>query len=216
MNRLNEELKRIFELSNYNPASFQTKTPKKVKVNGTIVESKKGANGKFYAIVCECSNFFIKECKDDNKINLSEGYDYIGGLANKLDYCYTTLDEAKENLYLKLQSINESVEKNKRVVFNPKNYSSVFNTKQSLDMREMLNLYEEKNREFTDNQEFGEHPKFQEPVIDVKKDKTKPYATKIGSNFPFDEILNNDDLLNSLAETICRNINKLKKKSVRD
>lgn len=212
MNRLNEELRRIRELSNYNPSSTHTKNKKEVRTNGTIIETKQGANNKIYAIVCECSNFFIKECKDVKKQNLTEGYDYIGGLKNKLDYCYSTLDEAKENLYFKLHSINESVNKENRVTLNPKKYTSAFNTKESLDMRKMLNLYEEKQNNFSKKQEFGDHPRFQKPTMDVKGPKAKPYARKVGSSLPFDLEMDEDDLINYMAESIVRHLSTLEKK----
>jgi len=53
--------------------------------NSTLHLVKEGADNKMYAIVQEQSNYFIKECTTVKENLLSEDFNYIGGLENKMN-----------------------------------------------------------------------------------------------------------------------------------
>ena len=78
----------------------------KSETKGGIQVIKNGADGKKYAIVKENQEFYIKFSNNKDAI-LAEEYQYIGGLGNK-GYKYQSLNKAKENLALKLKSLNEA------------------------------------------------------------------------------------------------------------
>lgn len=75
--------------------------------NHTLEFTKKGADGKYYGIVKEYNQYYIKQTVD-GKQNLAESYDYIGGYMNKKNYQYDSYANALKNLELKLSSINEA------------------------------------------------------------------------------------------------------------
>jgi len=75
----------------------------------TLEYKKKGADGRFYGIVRECSHYYIKTAQEGRE-NIAENYDYIGGFNNKKHYEYDSYNNALKNLELKLASINEACE----------------------------------------------------------------------------------------------------------
>ena len=78
--------------------------------NQTLLEYKEASNGRIYGIVKESDKYFIKSSTstENGKIDESD-FTYMGGLANKLEYRYSTLTEAQRNLNYFLISINESL-----------------------------------------------------------------------------------------------------------
>jgi len=77
--------------------------------NHTLEYTKKGADGKYYGIVKEFNQYYIKQTSE-GKQNLAESYDYIGGYMNKKAYQYDSYNNALKNLELKLSSLNEAYE----------------------------------------------------------------------------------------------------------
>lgn len=75
----------------------------------TLEYKKKGADGRYYGIVRECSRYYIKTANAGRE-NIAENYDYIGGFCNKKDYEYDSYSNALKNLELKLASVNEACE----------------------------------------------------------------------------------------------------------
>ena len=70
--------------------------------------SKKGADGKIYAIIREGSKYYIKESEKPNPI--CEDFDYLGGFRERKKHEYDSYANALKNFDLKMFSIKEAVE----------------------------------------------------------------------------------------------------------
>ena len=97
-----EQKKRIETLMGLNNVKQHLNEHKEVEF------SKKGANGKIYAIVREQHKFYIMEGSPKKDL-MVEDLKYISGVGNKHKDNYPNYERALVNLQLKLQNINESV-----------------------------------------------------------------------------------------------------------
>jgi hypothetical protein len=88
--------------------SLMNLTPIKESVDRSVIElTKKGPDGKIYAIVRENHNFFIKTSIDKENL-IKEDFAYMGGLKNKMNESYPTYAKAIKRLSLKFISLNEA------------------------------------------------------------------------------------------------------------
>jgi hypothetical protein len=74
----------------------------------------KAADGKYYGIIRENSKYFVKVATP-GKETVAESYQYIGGIQNKKNYEYNSYANALKQFELKLGSINEAYDENRRV-----------------------------------------------------------------------------------------------------
>jgi hypothetical protein len=74
----------------------------------------KAADGKYYGIIRENSKYFVKVATPGKEM-IAEAYQYIGGVQNKKDYEYNSYANALKQFELKLGSINEAYDENRRV-----------------------------------------------------------------------------------------------------
>jgi hypothetical protein len=75
----------------------------------TLVSYKKGTDGRYYGVVKENKNYYIKSAiKEGNRDLKASDFTYINGLQNVTNFQYNSLAEAEKNLNLKLKTINES------------------------------------------------------------------------------------------------------------
>lgn len=79
-----------------------------------IEYSAEAADGKQYGIIREGSKYYIKVCKDLEKKNLAEGYDYIHGITSKKENEYKSYNEASKHFELKMMSLNEAYNGSKK------------------------------------------------------------------------------------------------------
>ena len=87
------------------------------KAEKPIVEFKrKAANGKTYGIIRESTKYYIMEAPQKDTEILAEDFDYIGGYNNRKENEYTSYSKASNALDLKIMSINETVNKENRVM----------------------------------------------------------------------------------------------------
>lgn len=97
----NETLSRMKALMGYG-LNESKKTP-----YSSVENQKLGADGKYYAIIREGANYFIKVAP--NKANLvKEDYNYIGGFRNRKDYQYDSFANAQKQFDLKMMSLKEA------------------------------------------------------------------------------------------------------------
>jgi len=75
---------------------------------GVLEITKKGPDGKVYAIVRENKYYYIKTA-DMKEGLVKEDFKYMGGLANKKDFAYPSYAKALKHLNLKFHSLNESL-----------------------------------------------------------------------------------------------------------
>jgi len=75
---------------------------------GVLEITKKGPDGKVYAIIRENKDYYIKTA-DMKEGLVKEDFEYMGGLANKKDFAYPSYAKAIKHLNLKFHSINESL-----------------------------------------------------------------------------------------------------------
>jgi hypothetical protein len=92
---------RMKALMNLNPINEDTK-------RSVIELTKKGPNGKAYAIVRESHEYYIKVA-DKTENLVFEDFDYIGGLKNKKDEVYPSYSEATKHLNLKFKSLGSAL-----------------------------------------------------------------------------------------------------------
>jgi len=72
------------------------------------------ADGKYYGIIRENSKYFVKVATP-GKETIAEAYQYIGGVMNKTNYEYNSYTNALKQFELKLGSINEAYDENRKV-----------------------------------------------------------------------------------------------------
>lgn len=98
----NGTLARMKALMGYGLQTESKKTP-----FSSIENQKLAADGKYYAIIREGANYFIKVAP--NKANLvKEDYNYIGGFRNRKDYQYDSFANAQKQFDLKMMSLKEA------------------------------------------------------------------------------------------------------------
>ena len=99
---MNETLSRMKALMGYGLQTESKKTP-----FSSIENQKLAADGKYYAIIREGANYFIKVAP--NKANLvKEDFNYIGGFRNRKDYQYDSFANAQKQFDLKMMSLKEA------------------------------------------------------------------------------------------------------------
>ena len=102
----NETLSRMKALMGYGLQTESKKTP-----YSSVENQKLGADGKYYAIIREGVNYFIKVAP--NKANLvKEDFNYIGGFRNRKDYQYDSFANAQKQFDLKMMSLREAANRN--------------------------------------------------------------------------------------------------------
>ena len=105
-NSNNSQIERMKALMTYGLVNESAKN--KRGVSGNIEYTAKGADGKSYAIVRECTKYFIKSAPAGANSMLAENYDYLGGYMNKKSHEYDSYNQAMKNFEMKLRSINEA------------------------------------------------------------------------------------------------------------
>ena len=111
MSNFNDQLSRMKALMTYGAVNEDVKP-----ISSYNIEYKaKAADGKYYGIIRENSKFFVKVATP-GKETIAEEYQYIGGIANKANYEYNSYAKALKQFELKLGSINEAYDENRRVV----------------------------------------------------------------------------------------------------
>lgn len=99
---VNETLNRMKALMGYGLQTESKKTP-----FSSIENQRLAADGKYYAIIREGANYFIKVAP--NKANLvKEDFNYIGGFRNRKDYQYDSFANAQKQFDLKMMSLKEA------------------------------------------------------------------------------------------------------------
>ena len=211
-----EQKKRIETLMGLNNVKQHLNEHKEVEF------SKKGANGKIYAIVREQHKFYIMEGSPKKDL-MVEDLKYISGVANKHKDNYPNYERALVNLQLKLQNINESV-------------NGVKNNKPIDCFKSEFHLLEEqlkrnKNNANKDNSNWGDILK----AMKVNFDKKNSTVTLMNeavedkeenieiNNDEGDNEINNDDVVNDenvhyldykslfeLGDKCCKNNNQIK------
>lgn len=97
----NEAINRMKSLMGISPLKEST-------IDRSFVElTKKGPDGKIYAIIRENHEYYIKTTDKTSNV-IAEDFQYIGGLANKKDKAYPTYAKALKQLNLSFISIAEA------------------------------------------------------------------------------------------------------------
>ena len=110
-NNANDQLARMKALIKYGTVNEDAKP-----ISTYSLEHKAlAADGKYYGIVRENSKYFVKVAAP-GKETIAEAYQYIGGITNKSNYEYNSYTNALKQFELKLGSINEAYDENRRVV----------------------------------------------------------------------------------------------------
>jgi len=110
MSNFNDQLSRMKALMTYGTVNEDTK-----HISSYNIEYKaKAADGKYYGIIRENSKYFVKVATP-GKETVAESYQYIGGIQNKKNYEYNSYANALKQFELKLGSINEAYDENRRV-----------------------------------------------------------------------------------------------------
>lgn len=109
-NSLNDQLSRMKALMTYGSVNENVKP-----ISTYTLEYKaKAADGKYYGIIRENSKYIVKVAAP-GKETIAESYQYIGGITNKANYEYNSYAKALKQFELKLGSINEAYDVNRRV-----------------------------------------------------------------------------------------------------
>lgn len=141
------------------------------KTSAPIVEFKrKAANGKTYGIIKESTKYYIMEAPEKDTEVLAEDFDYIGGFNNRKENEYSSYAKASNALNLKLMSINETVDKSKRVVIEAPTVKADWENSITESMRKEI----ERFKEITNN--VSEILKEDKGVGQVPSEHTLPEA----------------------------------------
>lgn len=109
-NNFNDQLTRMKVLMTYGNVNEDTK-----HISSYNIEYKaQAADGKYYGIIRENSKYFVKVATPGKEM-IAEEYQYIGGINNKSNYEYTSYANALKHFELKLGSINEAYDENRKV-----------------------------------------------------------------------------------------------------
>jgi len=110
MSNKNDQLVRMKELIKYGTVNEDTKPVSSYNIEHKAV----AADGRCYGIIRENSKFFVKVATP-GKETIAEAYQYIGGIQNKKNYEYNSYNNALKQFELKLGSINEAYDEDRRV-----------------------------------------------------------------------------------------------------
>ena len=109
-NSFNDQVSRMKALMTYGSVNENSKP-----ISTYTLEYKaKAADGKYYGIIRENSKYFVKVATPGKEM-VAESYQYIGGIQNKKNYEYNSYANALKQFELKLGSINEAYDENRRV-----------------------------------------------------------------------------------------------------
>lgn len=110
MSNFNDQLARMKDLWKYGSVNENAKP-----ISSYNIEYKaQAADGKFYGIIRENSKYYVKVATPGKEM-VAESYQYIGGIQNKKNYEYGSYANALKQFELKLGSINEAYDENRRV-----------------------------------------------------------------------------------------------------
>ena len=110
MSNFNDQLSRMKALMTYGSVNEDAK-----HISSYNIEYKaKAADGKYYGIIRENSKYFVKVATPGKEM-VAEAYQYIGGIMNKANYEYNSYANALKQFELKLGSINEAYDEDRRV-----------------------------------------------------------------------------------------------------
>ena len=110
MSNFNDQLSRMKALMTYGTVNEDTK-----HISSYNIEYKaKAADGKYYGIIRENSKYFVKVATPGKEM-VAESYQYIGGVQNKKNYEYNSYANALKQFELKLGSINEAYDDDRKV-----------------------------------------------------------------------------------------------------
>ena len=110
MSNFNDQLSRMKDLIKYGSINENAG-----RINAYNIEYKAvAADGKCYGIIRENSKYFVKVATP-GKETIAEAYQYIGGIQNKKNYEYNSYNNALKQFELKLGSINEAYDEDRRV-----------------------------------------------------------------------------------------------------
>ena len=110
MSNFNDQLSRMKALMTYGTVNEDTK-----HISSYNIEYKaKAADGKYYGIIRENSKYFVKVATPGKEM-VAESYQYIGGVQNKKNYEYNSYANALKQFELKLGSINEAYDEDRKV-----------------------------------------------------------------------------------------------------
>ena len=101
-NKFDKQLERMEYLMGYRMPTNESKN------SNSVAYSAEAADGNRYGIIKENSKYYIKVCKNAEKANLAESYDYIHGITAKKENEYKSYNEATKHFELKLMSLNEA------------------------------------------------------------------------------------------------------------
>jgi hypothetical protein len=76
----------------------------------TLLESKTALDGKTYGVFLEDNKYFIKVANTQSDNLVSEDFNYIGGIENKMIEKYDSIQQALKRMNFKMYSINEAAE----------------------------------------------------------------------------------------------------------
>ena len=109
-NSFNDQLSRMKALMTYGTVNEDAK-----HISSYNIEYKaKAADGKYYGIIRENSKYFVKVATPGKEM-IAEAYQYIGGITNKANYEYNSYANALKQFELKLGSINEAYDEDRKV-----------------------------------------------------------------------------------------------------
>lgn len=109
-NSFNDQLSRMKALMTYGAVNEDAK-----HISSYNIEYKaKAADGKYYGIIRENSKYFVKVATPGKEM-IAEDYQYIGGITNKSNYEYNSYANALKQFELKLGSINEAYDEDRKV-----------------------------------------------------------------------------------------------------
>lgn len=110
MSNFNDQLSRMKALMTYGSVNENAKP-----ISSYNIEYKaKAADGKYYGIIRENSKYFVKVATPGKEM-IAEDYQYIGGITNKANYEYNSYANALKQFELKLGSINEAYDEDRKV-----------------------------------------------------------------------------------------------------
>ena len=109
-NSFNDQLSRMKALMTYGTVNEDAK-----HISSYNIEYKaQAADGKYYGIIRENSKYFVKVATPGKEM-VAESYQYIGGVQNKKNYEYNSYANALKQFELKLGSINEAYDEDRKV-----------------------------------------------------------------------------------------------------
>lgn len=100
------------------------------------------ADGKTYGIIRECNKYYIKVAPKKDTALVAEDYDYIGGFNNRKENEYNSYNVASKQFDLKMKSLNEVHENNKKSTYQFKPVETAeWQINETKEMRAELNRF---------------------------------------------------------------------------